>query len=85
MPHICPVCKCHCECGGGSKEDIQRGEWSLCYCCQGFEGGGSDDSDELPEFEPCSRCDGHPACEESGCAYELGLGHLVQSDPGQDW
>jgi len=24
-------------------------------------------------FEPCSRCDGHPACEDCGCAVTLGL------------
>lgn len=38
-----------------------------------------DDIDES-EFNPCSRCDGHPACEETGCAFFLGLGHLVQND-----
>lgn len=30
------------------------------------------------EFIPCSKCDGHPACEDFGCAYELGLGRMVR-------
>lgn len=38
-----------------------------------------DDDDEI-EFEPCSRCDGHPACEDFGCAFKLGVGHLVKTD-----
>lgn len=84
MPHICPICKHHCECGGDNKNDVNRGEYRLCYCCQGFEGGGSDDSNE-PEFHRCDRCDGHDACEDFGCAFENGLGHLVQHDPTIDW
>ena len=35
--------------------------------------------DEI-EFIPCSRCDGHPACEDFGCAFELGCGHLVEEN-----
>lgn len=44
-------------------------------------------NDELPEpdewgegeeFISCDRCDGHPACEDFGCAYELGLGNMVR-------
>ena len=31
-----------------------------------------DEDDEI-EFIPCSRCDGHDACEDFGCAFELGL------------
>lgn len=40
-----------------------------------------DDFDEDEnEFHPCELCDGHPACEDFGCAFELGLGHLVKRD-----
>ena len=37
-----------------------------------------EESEDYPEFEECSRCDGHPACEDFGCAFKLGCGHLVQ-------
>jgi len=50
MPHICPICKFDCECGGDNKTDTNRGEYNLCYCCQGFEGGGgSDDEQDVAE------------------------------------
>lgn len=45
-----------------------------------------DDSEH--EFTPCSRCDGHPACEDFGCAYDLGLGRTVKKDTpagADDW
>jgi hypothetical protein len=45
---------------------------------------GGEDDDET-EFTPCSMCDGHPACEDFGCAYELGVGHLVEKEPGNDF
>lgn len=38
-----------------------------------------DDTDVI-EFVPCLGCDGHPACEDFGCAYKLGIDHLVESD-----
>lgn len=41
--------------------------------------------DDEPEFIPCSMCDGHPACEDFGCAFEAGCGHLVKKDPGNDF
>ncbi|RYF85793.1 MAG: hypothetical protein EOO03_12760 [Chitinophagaceae bacterium] len=34
------------------------------------------------EFNACPNCDGHPACEDFGCAIEHGLGHMVQPDQG---
>lgn len=42
----------------------------------------SDDveSDDEHEFQQCAKCDGHDACADFGCAYEAGLGHLVQND-----
>lgn len=39
-----------------------------------------DEFDDDREFIPCSECDGHPACEDFGCAYELGLGRLVKKN-----
>jgi hypothetical protein len=44
-----------------------------------------EDEDDETEFIPCSMCDGHPACEDYGCAYELGVGHLVEKEPGNDF
>lgn len=47
-----------------------------------------DDDFEEIEFIRCSRCDGHDACEDFSCAYELGLGRMVQKNlpPGvDDW
>ena len=32
------------------------------------------------EFERCSKCDGHDACEDFGCAFKLGVGNLVNDD-----
>ena len=45
-----------------------------------------DDLEEEPEFTPCPKCDGHPACEDFGCAYDLGLGKMVKKnkEPGID-
>jgi hypothetical protein len=48
----------------------------------------ADDQDDELEFVPCSKCDGHPACEDFGCAYELGLSKMVKKniEPGlDDW
>ena len=33
---------------------------------------GEDDEDE-PEFQRCSDCDGHDACEDFGCAIKAGI------------
>ncbi len=41
-----------------------------------------EDEDDENEFQPCAKCDGHPACEDHGCAYELGLGRMVKKDVG---
>jgi len=43
-----------------------------------------DDYSDEDEFIPCSRCDGHDACADYGCAFEHGLGHMVQQEPGSD-
>lgn len=29
-------------------------------------------------FQPCSKCDGHDACRDFGCAVELGLRHMIK-------
>ena len=39
-----------------------------------------DFDNEEPEFERCSKCDGHDACEDFGCAFKLGIGNMVQRD-----
>lgn len=47
-----------------------------------------DDWEDEPEFIPCSKCDGHPACEDFGCAYELGLSKMVRKNiesGNDDW
>ncbi|MFO0451355.1 MAG: hypothetical protein ACK52I_22320 [Pseudomonadota bacterium] len=50
-------------------------EWNL------LEDIASDDTpDDEIEFTPCSECDGHDACQDFGCAIELGLGHLINRD-----
>lgn len=36
-------------------------------------------SDEI-EFIQCVMCDGHPACEDFGCAFDLGIGQLVKNN-----
>jgi len=38
------------------------------------------------EFVPCDKCDGHPACEDFGCAILAGLGRMVRKniEPGND-
>ncbi len=36
--------------------------------------------DDEKEFNPCSKCDGHPACEDFGCAIELGLARMVKKN-----
>jgi hypothetical protein len=44
------------------------------------------DYEDETEFIPCSKCDGHPACEDFGCAIEAGLGKMVKKniEPGYD-
>lgn len=44
--------------------------------------------DDEQEFIPCDKCDGHPACEDFGCAFELGCGRMVKKDiphGSDDW
>lgn len=47
-----------------------------------------DDFEEEEDFKPCDKCDGHDACLDFGCAFELGLGRMVKRNipPGcDDW
>lgn len=48
----------------------------------------ADNEEEWPDdedrFTPCSNCDGHEACEDFGCAFKLGVGHLVKQPPGSE-
>lgn len=60
------------------KDDIFTTDICLSCGCESFQLPDCSDDDELDfEFNPCSECDGHPACEEFGCAFKLVLGHLV--------
>lgn len=45
---------------------------------------GEDFNDEEIEFIPCSECDGHPACEDFGCAIEAGLRRLLKKELTSD-
>ncbi len=44
-----------------------------------------DDDFNEEDFIPCSSCDGHPACADFGCAYECGLGHMVETPDWLKW
>lgn len=46
-----------------------------CVSCYNMLMAGPDDYED--EFERCSACDGHDACEDFGCAIKAGLGHLL--------
>lgn len=37
----------------------------------------NDDDDY--DFQECYECDGHPSCEDFGCAIKAGLGHLLKN------
>jgi hypothetical protein len=45
----------------------------------------NDWEDDENEFIPCSGCDGHPACEDFGCAIKNGLGRMVKTKPDWEW
>jgi hypothetical protein len=65
--HPCKFCGDECTCV------VPKG-CNGCWSCQH----GDNDMDEGPEFQPCDHCDGHPACEDFGCAFKLGKGSMVQ-------
>lgn len=88
MAHPCIYCSSDCYCNG-SVDDIIVDKTPTC--CQGCgcdsfdeDHGWDDDDCDDDEFEPCSRCDGHPACEDHGCAFKLALGKLVNRDLSSD-
>lgn len=56
----------------------------ICEICRQEDHNDYDDDCEEVEFIPCDKCDGHPACEDYGCAYEHGLGGMVKR-PGTPW
>lgn len=61
----------------GKEPRANNGQYSQGYeRCMQLEND-DDDSYEDAEFAPCSQCDGHPACEDFGCAFQLGLGRMV--------
>lgn len=70
---ICPRC--------GEQSDVDPAHLICKNCGQSIltdEVGDYDLDDE--DFIPCDKCDGHPACEDYGCAIDHGLGHLVHRD-----
>jgi hypothetical protein len=64
--NLCDVCGLH----------IEEGKLYCSLECEQI----SSETDVEDDFEPCSECDGHDACFDFGCAYKLGLAHLVQKD-----
>lgn len=85
MAHQCIFCDGDCFCGGDI-DDVHIMKNDSCVGCGCQLQELDDDSDE-PEFQPCERCDGHAACEDFGCAIELGLGKMVKKnvEPGNDF
>lgn len=77
------------ECGGLLIQDDGSDDFLLepvdDYYCPGCGWSTGDEvtyqgDDEEDYFQRCSACDGHDACADFGCARQLGLGHLVQTD-----
>lgn len=56
-----------------------RNEEPLCSLCDAGRSDCLQDFDDN-EFVPCVKCDDHPACEDFGCAIDLGLGRMVKKD-----
>lgn len=87
MAHPCIYCGSECDCNGSLDDiivDKTPKNCEGCGCKEFAEDQGWDeddwDDDEDYEFQPCAKCDGHPACEDHGCAYQLGLGRMVKRD-----
>lgn len=85
MAHPCFSCGSECCCHGDIDDVIVSKTPRDCDGCGCDEFSDEDedyldDDDDEYEFSPCSQCDGHPACEDHGCAYELGLGKLVKKE-----
>jgi hypothetical protein len=77
----------HCQYVTDVDPALITDESPMQYCpnCEGALFGEDEDYDDEDNWEPCSRCDGHDACWDFGCAFEHGLGHLVNREPGDDW
>jgi len=88
MAHPCFQCGSECYCHGDIDDVIVSKTPKNCEGCGCGEfwdadqeedyGAWPDYEEDEDDFEPCSRCDGHPACADFGCAFEHGLGHLVE-------
>lgn len=82
---ICPHCGQQTGIDPALMEDHKP---NYCPCCneQIFMYSIEDEDYNEKEFMPCDKCDGHDACEDFGCAYELGLGRMVKKNvpPGYD-
>lgn len=90
MAHPCILCGSECDCNSDIDDCIVSKTPKSCEGCgceqfaedQGWNDDNWDDDED--EFIPCSKCDGHPACEDHGCAFEHGLGRLVHRDSSTD-
>lgn len=71
-----------CRCQYGEYGVAETEDWGALNGCYDDDEARYFDDDEGPHFEPCSRCDGHDACRDFGCAFKHWLGNMV--DTGDD-
>lgn len=82
---ICPHCSLQTDVDPALLTD--ESPMPYCPCCGGALIENEDycfENDE-DDFQPCDKCDGHDACADFGCAFELGLGHLVKNQNPSEW
>lgn len=80
MAHPCFSCGSECYCHGDIDDCIVSKTPKNCEGCGCDERPEPDFEDDEDEFEECSRCDGHDACRDFGCAREHGLGDEVEKN-----
>jgi hypothetical protein len=85
MAHPCIHCGSECYCHGDIDDVIVSKTPKNCEGCGCDDLEEWDDIDDEEEFKECTECDGHPACEDFGCAIKAGIRKLVKKDPGQDF
>lgn len=85
MAHPCCMCGSECYCHGDIDDVIVSKTPKNCEGCGCEEFWDGDDDFDEEDFIACDKCDGHDACADFGCAFELGVGHLVKKDPTADW
>jgi hypothetical protein len=83
MAHPCILCGSECDCNGDLDDVIISKTPKSCEGCgceEFAEDQGWIDNGDEQEFYPCSKCDGHAACEDFGCAIGLGLAKMVKKN-----